>query len=42
MNVLKNMLPEIDYVHSIEILIIVAVVLYVLYIFYSLNLFKKG
>ena len=31
----------INYIHRVEILVILTIVLFVLYIFYSLNLFKK-
>jgi len=36
---LKNL--SLNYIHRVELLVILTIVLFVLYIFYSLNLFKK-
>ncbi len=36
---LKNF--SLNYIHRVEILVILTIILFVLYIFYSLNLFKK-
>ncbi len=32
---------SLNYIHKIEIVVIISIILFVLYIFYSLNLFKK-
>jgi len=32
---------SLNYIHRVEILVILTIILFVLYIFYSLNLFKK-
>lgn len=44
MDFLTRIIPKqlsLNYIHRVEIIVIISIVLFVLYIFYSLNLFKK-